>query len=129
MVIFRDQDAGRSQDISTDNSSFKRVEYFKYLGRILMKQNSIQEEIKIRLKSGNACYQSVQNIFSSSLLSKNTKFEIYKTIILPVFLYGCQNCTLTLREERRFKALENRVLRTIFGPKREEANWGVQKTT
>ena len=55
MVMSRDQHAGQSQNIKTDNSSFERVEQFKYLGTKLKHQNSIQEEIKGRLKSGNAC--------------------------------------------------------------------------
>jgi len=71
------------------NSSIERVEEFKYLGTVLTYQISIQEEIKCRLKSGNACYYSVQNLWSSSLLSKNLKIKIYRTIILPV-LYGCE---------------------------------------
>jgi len=82
--------------------------------------NYIQEEIKSRLKSGNACYHSVQNLLSSSLISKNLKIKIYRTIILLVVLYGCETCSLTLREERRLRAIENRVLRRIFGPKRDE---------
>jgi hypothetical protein len=53
-------------------------------------------------------------------LSRNLKVKIYKTIILPVFLYGCETWTLTLREEHRLKVFENRVLRRIFGPKRDE---------
>ena len=53
-------------------------------------QNSIQKEFKSRLKLGNACYHSVQNLLSSSLLSKNLKIKIYRTIILPVVLYGCE---------------------------------------
>ena len=77
MVMSRDQNAGRSHSIKMDNSSFERVEEFKYLGTTLTNQNSIQEKIKIRLKSGNACYYSVQNILSSSLLSKNLKIKIY----------------------------------------------------
>ena len=63
---------------------------FKYLGTTLTNQNSIPEEIKSRLRSGNACYHSVQNLLSSRLLSKNLKFTIYRTIILPVVLYGCE---------------------------------------
>jgi len=62
----------------------------------------------------------VQNILSSSLLSKNLKIKIYRIIILPVVLYGCETWLLTLREERRVKVFENRVLRIIFGPKRDE---------
>jgi len=90
------------------------------LGTTLTNQNSIQEEIKSRLKSGNACYHSVQNLLSSSLISKNLRIKIYRIIILPVVLYGCETWSLTLREERRLRVLENRVLRRIFGPKRDE---------
>ena len=73
MFMSRDQNAGRSNNMKTDNTSFKREEEFKYLGTTLTNQNSTQEEIKSRLNSGNACYHSVQNILSSSLLSKNFK--------------------------------------------------------
>jgi len=95
------------------------VEEFKYLGTTLTNQNSIQEEIKSRFKSGNASYHSVQNLLSSSLLSKNLKIKIYRTIILPVVLCGCETWSLTLREECRLRVFENRVLR-IFGPGRDE---------
>jgi hypothetical protein len=66
----------------------------------------------------NACYHSVQNLMSSSFLSKNIKIEIlvYRTIILPVVVYGCEVWSLSLREERRLRVFEGRVLR-IFGPK------------
>ena len=63
---------------------------------------------------------SVQNILSSSLLSKNLKIKIYRTIILPVVLYGCETWSLTLREERRLTVFDNRVLMRVFGPKRDE---------
>ena len=66
MVMVRDQNAGRSHNIKIDNSSFERVEEFKYLGTTLRNQNYIQEEIKSRLNSGNVCYHSVQNLLSSS---------------------------------------------------------------
>jgi hypothetical protein len=82
-------------------------------------QNLIQEEIKRRLNSGNECYHSVRNLFSSCLLSKNVKLRIYKTIILPVVLYGCETWSLTVREEHKLRVFENRVLRRIFGPKRD----------
>jgi hypothetical protein len=86
------------------------MEEFKYKGTTLTKQNSIQEEIKSRLL-GNACYHSVQNLLSYSLLSKNIKIRIYTTIILPVVLYGCETWPLLLREESRLRVFENRVLR------------------
>jgi hypothetical protein len=67
--------------------------------------NTNHEEIKRRLSSGNACYHSVQNLLSSRLLSKNLKIRIYKTIILPVVLYGCETWSLTLREEHRLRGV------------------------
>ena len=76
-----------------DNSTFDMVEDFKYFGTTLTNQNSIAEEMKSRLKSGNACYNSVQNLLSSRLLSKNLKIKIYRTVILPVVLYGCETLT------------------------------------
>ena len=103
-----------------DNSTFERVEGFKYLGTTLTNQNSIAEEIKSRLRSGNACYHSVHKRLSSRLLSKNLKIKIYRTIILPVVLYGCEIWSLTFREERKLRVFENKVLRRIFGPRRDE---------
>jgi hypothetical protein len=116
--MFRDQNAGQSHNIQIDNSSFEsegRVD-FKYLGTTLTYQISVQEEIKNGLKSGNACFHSVQNLLSSSMLSKNLKIKI----IFPVVLYGCETWSLTLSDERRLRVFENRVLRRIFGPKRDE---------
>jgi len=103
-----------------DNSTFERVEEFKYLGTTLTNPNSIADEIKSRLKSGNACHHLVQNLLSSRLLSKYLKIKIYRTIILPVVLYRCETWSLTLREERKLRVFENMVLRRIFGPRREE---------
>jgi len=90
MITSRDQNAGRSHRNKIDNISIERVEEFKYLGKTLRNKNSIQEEIKSRLKAGVGCYYSVQNLLSSSLLSKKLKIKIYRTIILPVVLYGCE---------------------------------------
>ena len=64
VVMSRDQNAGRSHSKKNDNNSLERVEEFKYLGTTLTNQNSIQEEIKSRLKSGNACYHLVQHLLS-----------------------------------------------------------------
>jgi hypothetical protein len=62
----------------------------------------------------------MQNLLSSSLLSINVKFKIYRTVVLPVVLYGCENWSLTMREECRLRVFENEVLRRIFEPKRNE---------
>ena len=98
-----------------DHRLFDMVEEFKYFGTVVTNQNSFQEEIKSRLKSGNVCYHSVQNLLSSSLLSNNLKIKIYMTIIMPIFVYGCETCSLILREKCRLRVFENRVLRGIFG--------------
>ena len=100
---------------NNNNNNNNSVREFKYLGTTLANQNSIHEEIKSRLKSGNACYHLVQNLLSSSLLSENVNIKIYKTVILPVVLCGCETWSLTSKE-----VFENRVLRKIFGPKRYE---------
>jgi hypothetical protein len=115
VVMSREQNAGQNHNILMDSKTFEKVEQFKYLGTILKNRNSVQEEIVSRLKSGNDCSQSVQNLW----LSKNIKNMIYRTIILYVF-YGCETWSLTLREERRLRVFENTVLRRIFGSKRDE---------
>jgi hypothetical protein len=77
----------------------------------------MHEEIKSRQNSWNGGYHSVQSLLSSCLLSRYLKVKIYKTIILPVVLYGCETWSLTLRQEHRLRVFQNRVLRRIFGPK------------
>jgi hypothetical protein len=117
MVMSRDRNAERGHGVKIDSSP---IEEFKYLGTTLTVGNSIQEEIKSRLKLVNPSYHSVKSLLSSSLLSKNLKFNIYRTIILPVVLYGCETWSLTLRKERRLRVFENRVLRRVFGPMRDK---------
>ena len=81
---------------------------------------SKKPHIKSRVKSWNFCCYSVQNLLSSSLIFKNLNITLYRTIILPFISYGCETWSLTLREERRLRVFENRVLRRVFGPKRDE---------
>jgi len=119
-IMFRDQKAVQRHSVKTDNSSFERAEEFKYLGTTFTYQSSIQEEIKRTVKSGNACYHSVENLLSSSLQSKTLKIKICRTIIFPVVLYGCETWLLTLRKKRKLRVFENKVLRRMFGSKRDE---------
>ena len=65
----------------------------------------IQEEIKCGLKAGNSCYYSVQTLLSSRLLSKNLKIKIYRTIILPVVLYGCETWFLYIKGGIKVKGI------------------------
>jgi hypothetical protein len=119
MIMTRHPNSGQNQNIRIANESSENVATFKCLGTTLTNQNDIHDEIKSRLNSGNAYDYSVQNILSSRLISKNLNIKIYKTVILPFVLYGCETWSLTLREVHRLRVSENRVLR-IFGPKKEE---------
>jgi hypothetical protein len=75
MLLSGNQNVGLNRDIKTPNGSFENVSQFKYLGTTVTNQNLIQEEIKRRLNSDNACYHSVQNLMSSNLLPENEKFQ------------------------------------------------------
>jgi hypothetical protein len=92
------QKIGLKHGIKIANRSFEEVAKLKYLGTTLTDQNCMREEIKSRLNSGNASYHSVQSLLSSCLLSRNLRVKIYKTIVLPVVLYGFETWSLTLRE-------------------------------
>jgi hypothetical protein len=85
-----------------DRSS-ENVAQFKSLRTTVRDNNLVQQEITRRLNSGNACHCSVQNILSSCLLSKSIKIQIYKTIILPMLLYGRETWYLTFRAEHRMR--------------------------
>jgi hypothetical protein len=115
MLLYQHQTAYQNWNTKIANRS-----PFKYFGMTVTNKNLIQEEIKRRLNYGNACYHSVQNLLYSCLLLKNIKISIYRTIILPVVLYGCETWSLTRRDEHRLRVFENRVLRRIFGSKRNE---------
>jgi len=102
--------------LSIDNSTFERVEEFKYLGATLTNQNFIAEEIEVR-----KCLLSFgAESFVFQVAIENLKIKIYRTIILPIVFYGCETWSLTLREERKLRVFENMVLRRIFEPRSDE---------
>ncbi|KAJ4444537.1 hypothetical protein ANN_06332 [Periplaneta americana] len=115
MIMSRDENIVRNGNIKIGDLNFEEVEKFKYLGATVTNINDTREEIKRRLNMGNACYYSVEKLLSSSLLSKNLKVRIYKTVILPVVVYGCETWTLTLREGQRLRVFENKSLRKYLG--------------
>ena len=96
------------------------VERFKFLGTTLTNQNSIQEDNHSTLQSGNACCHSVKNLLTSSMLSKIINIKTLRTVILSFILYWYENWSLTLKEEHLLRVFQNKVLRRIFGPKRDK---------
>jgi hypothetical protein len=120
ILMSRRQKTGQKHSIKIANRPSEDVAKFRYLRTTLTDQNYMHEEIKSRLNSGNTCYHLVQHLLSSCLLSRNFEIKIYKTIILPVVLYGCETWSLTPREEHRLRVFENRVLRKMFIPRRDE---------
>jgi hypothetical protein len=118
--VSHEQKAGQNNNMKIGNKSFDRVEQFTYLGTTSTNESSNQEEIKSRLKSVTAYHHSVQKLLFSNLLSENMKIRMYGTIIWPVVLYGCDTWFLTLTDEHRVRVFENRVLKKIFGPRRNE---------
>jgi hypothetical protein len=90
MLLSHHQNARQNHDIKIANRCFENVGQLRYLGMTVTNQNLVQEEIKNRLNSGIDCYHSVQNLLSSRLLPKNVKIRLYRNIILPVVLYGCE---------------------------------------
>jgi hypothetical protein len=120
MLLSCHQNAGQNHDMKIGNRCFESVTQFRYLGTTITSQNLIQEKMKRRLNSGNASYHSVQKLLSTWLLSTYITIRIYRTITLPVVLYWCETWSLTLKGEYRLRVFENRVLKRIFGPKRDE---------
>jgi hypothetical protein len=110
MLLSCHQTTGQNYNIKILNRSFESVARLKYLGMAVRSKSFIHEEIKNRLNLGKACYQLVQNLLLSCLLSKNIEIRIYKTIILPVVLYGCETWSLALREEQRLKVCRGEYL-------------------
>jgi hypothetical protein len=82
--------ARQTLSIKIASRSYQGVAKFKYLGTTLTDQNCMNEEMKSKLNSGNACYNLIQSLLCSCLLSRNIQLKIHKTIILPVVLYGCE---------------------------------------
>ena len=120
MITSRHRTVVQNQNIVIGKITFENVEKFKFLGVTITNTKDIREEIKRRINMGNACYYSLEQMLSSRLLSKKLKVNTYKIIILPVVLYGCETWSLTLRQEHRLRVLENKVLRKIFGAKRDD---------
>ena len=118
MITSSHQNVIQNQNIVIGNLSFEKIKKFKFLGATVTNTNDIREQIKRRINMVNVCYYSLNFIVPPAF--QELKVITYKTIILPVVLYGCETWSLTLREEHRLRMFENKVLRKIFGAKRDE---------
>ncbi|CAG9134902.1 unnamed protein product [Plutella xylostella] len=118
----------RRQDLHVGDVTYKGVSRFKYLGCTVTDTNTRDEEIDTRIQSFLRCSAALHKVLTSRLLSRNTKLRIYKTVIRPILMYGCEAWTLTQKEESKLLVAERKVLRKIFGPRqRPDGSWRVLK--
>ena len=110
MVTDRIQNTHNNGNLIVCDKIFERASNFKYLGSILNQTNEIREKLKKRINLGNACFYSVRKLLDSRILSRRLKIRIYRTLILPVVLYGSEAWSLTLQDEKGFRVFENKVL-------------------
>jgi hypothetical protein len=114
------------QNITIDEYNFEVVQSFKYLGSIVNVDNDIEEEVKTRLSQGNRCFYALKHLFRNTLVSRNTKLRLYKTLIRPIVMYACETWSLTQKQEAYFNCFERRVLRSICGPINEQGRWRIR---
>lgn len=102
--------------VSVDAYNFEAVNEFVYLGTSITNTNNVSSEIKRRITLANRCYYGLNRQLSSRALSRRTKLSLYKTLILPVLLYGAEAWTMTAADEQSLGTFERKILRKIFGP-------------
>ena len=123
LTLDRQQGSRIGQNITMNEFNFEVVQSFKYLGSIINVSNDIEEEIQIRTSQGNKCFYALRHLFKSSLLSRSTKFRLYRTMVRPIVMYGCETWTLTNRLENTLNVFERKMLRKICGPIQENNVW------
>ena len=106
------------KDMKIGQMKFEQVKSFKYLGTQLNSQNSTHEEIQCRLILGNKALYDNKQLLSSTLISRNAKLKVYKSLIRPVVTCGCESWTLTKAEEK-LRIFEHKIIRKIYGPIQE----------
>jgi hypothetical protein len=101
------------QDTEVEGKSYERVNQFIYLGSQINSKNSIQEEIRLRIQTGNRCLFANKKLLNNKDLNGASKLQIYKFILRPAVIYGCETWTMTVTEQNRQLVFERRVLRKI----------------
>ena len=111
-------------DLRIGNKTFEAVQSFQYLGNIISNTNNNNKCIKERIMMGNKAYYANRQLFNSSLISRNSKLQIYRTLVRPVVTYVSESWTLSMEEERALAVFERKILRKIYGPVKEKKNYG-----
>lgn len=124
MLVSRDQHQPANIAIGTDE--FEVVSEFTYLGSSVNSQNNITEEIKRRILLANRTLFGLSRVLRSRFIRRGTKMNIYKTLILPVLMYGCEAWTLSEADQQLLMVFERKVLRLIFGPVCVENEWRIR---
>ncbi|KAL4154352.1 hypothetical protein QTP88_000231 [Uroleucon formosanum] len=104
------------QNVSIDHFSFEQVENFKYLGANINHKNNMHNEIKSRISAANRGYHAMRKMFTSKLLSKDTKKKLYIAYLRPIVMYGCETWSTTQGDENKLLTFERKILRKIYGP-------------
>jgi hypothetical protein len=113
--------------LSVESMQFGQVESFKYLGSIVNKNNTIEEEIKERIMAGNEAFYANKRMFQGKLLSKRSKLKLYWSVIIPVVTYACETWVLKENVIQKLMIFERKVLRKIFGPtKQQNGLWRIK---
>jgi hypothetical protein len=104
--------------VNINKKVYQEVTDFEYLS-IITRDNNCEREIKARMTDGNQSYYALTKIMKSRQISKSTKLKIYKTIIRPVVTYGCEGWTVSEHLEEPLRVWERKILRNVYGPKRD----------
>jgi hypothetical protein len=113
---------GDRSDLRVEGMVFEEVINFKYLGSLITRKNEIGEEIKMRIAAGNRCYYGLQQNSE-----QNSKIKIYKTILKPVVMFGCEAWSMTEEDKTRLNMWERKILRKVYGPVTEKGVWRIRR--
>jgi hypothetical protein len=96
------------------------------LGPIITSDNNCERDIKVRMAAGNRSYYALTKTVKSREISRSTKLKIYRKIIRPVVMYGCEGRTMSEHMEEALRARERKILRKVYGPKRDTNGWRIR---
>jgi hypothetical protein len=109
------------------NKIFEAVQSFQYLGNIIGNTNNNNKCIKKRIMMGNKAYYANRQLGNSSLVSRNSQLQIYRTLVCPVVTYDSESWTLTVEEKRALAVFQRKILRKIYGPVKENELWRIRQ--